>query len=116
MKQRILAALPFIIAALAALITLFATDKHIDETNRYSEQYTRSITALKLLAASANGKSNFDRVGYVISVSDQANTAIANARVSLDYFEKLKPPGKLRSEHRDILAEIDSERVFIDKL
>lgn len=116
LMSRLIAAIPFLIGILVALVTITATDKHVKETERYCEQYDAAFGRIAGYVSEIGSSSKYNRIGSVISVRDRAIDDINAMREVIDYFEGLKTPGSLSSEHQAVLAAIPSERRFLDSL
>lgn len=112
--KKLWAALPAVIGILLALVSMIATQKHVSETERYFAQYNAALETLTQYVGEIAKENGFNRIGYVISVRDNALSELDMIRESLDYFEKIKPPKSLRAEHTAILNSLAAERAFID--
>lgn len=113
--KKIIACIPLIVGVLLAIISISSTDKHVKETRSYCEQYDSAFERIGGYISEISG-SGYNMINTVISVRDNAINDINSMRETLDYFERLKTPNSLSSEHRAVLAAIPSERRFLDSL
>lgn len=109
-------ALPYILALTYLLTAVFATRKHIEDTNRYYRQYGAAYVWLHNDLNKIKKSTGTNRINTVISTREEALAELKNMREAVDYFEKIKPPKSLRDEHEAILYTISDERELLDAL
>ena len=100
----------------AALIAIFATRGHINETHKYYDSYQNGMGVLSEIVSGFDTRSTAECMYYIAEIRGEAAAAISDIRGAVDYFEELKVPKKLKDEHNAVLEEIVHERDFLDKI
>ncbi len=120
-KRGFTAIRPIIVVSAAALTTAAAavmpialTKKRVGKAKRYFEQYFSAIQAVDDIISYLNAPETPCNVESVAAVRDKAAENLDKMRGAMDYFEKIKPPRCLRSEHKAMLCSLEREREFLD--
>ena len=113
LSKKLAAALPFVIAAVLALVSFLATKKHVDDTKYYFKEYFFAVGELDGYLLEVIKANSFNQTGVAISRREDAMREIEKARNAAEYFEKLKTPSSLRDDHNELLSSLSKEREFI---
>lgn len=113
--KKIIAYIPVFVGVLFAVIAISSTDRHVKETRSYCEQYDMAFERIGGYISEISS-TKYNKINSVLSVHDRAMNDINTMRKAVDYFEGLKTPNSLSSEHQAVLAAIPSERRFLDSL
>lgn len=110
--KKLIAIIPFVIAAALAITAVFATNKRIDDTKNYFEEYISALTKLDGYLTEVV-KAN-DQTSAAKSRRSDALKEIETLRKTADYFENLKTPKCLRDDHEELMKTISKEHMYIN--
>lgn len=115
-RKTVMGIISAVVGVGAALIVIFATRGHINETHKYYDSYKNGMDALSEIVSGFSARSTAESMYYIVEVRGEAAKAISDIREAVDYFEELNVPKKLKDEHNAVLDEIVYERDFLNKI
>ena len=106
----------FVTAAVIAfaLFSVLMTSHHVDESERYSEQYKKANLSVMFYVTTVLNGTSSEGLSYVTLNRYNALKSIEQSREAVDYFAKIHPPLRLSSAIGLVRDAADSERAFLD--
>ncbi len=104
----------FVAGTVLALLAVYITHNHIDETKRYNSQYKSADNAVMLHLAAVMDVTSSAALNYVAENRNDALKYIEQSREAVDYFAGINPPRRLSSEIYAIKKAEDSERAYLN--